>query len=322
LRGEYGIPGHQGGSRSEPTTPIQRKLSEKYDKKNLQKQWDAATPEQKKFFTNKARQTFSAFVKAQAGDTYKDFVGRETNFDPGNDANRRVAFYGWRSTVEQAIVLGIKIPDSVMKDYLARGDNNYDLAMDEFEIDELRGKYGILGHRGGSSSDPHGAASKESSKKKPLNKTTLHTLADQMVAADAAGEEAGFSYQSETEDLNPATGFMSSEYEDLNEAIPIGEFNDRRLIKYAIKNKEYFRDHNLYLGGWVSGGDVYLDVSQRFTGKVEALQSAIDNFQLGIFDLSTKKTIYTSSKFDPQSPNYDKAIEQAFKNKQIPFPGP
>lgn len=180
------------------------------------------------------------------------------------------------------------------------------------DAENLRGGSVAKGRGGGDALD----------RDRPLNKTTLHSLADQMIAADAAGEEAGFSYQPESEDLNPPTGFMSSEYENLNEAIPIGEFNDERLATYAVKNKKYFRDHNLYLGGWVSGGDVYLDVSQRFESRDDALKSAIDHWQLGVFDLSTKKTIYTSTKFDPKHANYDRAIEQAFKKKRIPYPGP
>lgn len=143
LRGEYGRPGKVGGSASEPMTPIQEKLSKKYDIKKLKKQYDEATPEQQEDFKKKAKQTFAQYIKKQEGMHYKDFVGRDTIFYSGNEANRRVAFYGWRTTVEQAIMLGIKIPDKVMKDYLDRGDN-YDLAMDE-----LGGKgSGFFGHAG------------------------------------------------------------------------------------------------------------------------------------------------------------------------------
>lgn len=191
------------------------------------------------------------------------------------------------------------------------------------QMSELGGAgSGFHGHAGRDAENLRGGSKARGDGDSKLNTGRLKSLSEQMVEANAKGEEAGFSYQPYSDTLNPTTGFMSAEYEDQADIMPIGEFSEKRLARFVNERSKYFRDQNLYAGGWVSDGVVYLDISKRFENRSDALASAIDHYQLGVFDLSSKTTFFTSSKFDPGSPNYDKSIADAFKEKRIKYPGP
>ena len=126
------------------------------------------------------------------------------------------------------------------------------------------------------------------------------------------GDENGFSYNP-ISDQSPTSGYMSSEYPDRMMLMKTEDLTTDELLKFATANRDLLQDENHYLGGWAQKyGDVYLDISKRFDSQDEAIASAIAHHQAGIFDLNELKTVYTSPKFDPASPEFDKDFLDEF----------
>ncbi len=70
--------------------------------------------------------------------------------------------------------------------------------------------------------------------------------------------------------------------------------DDYNAIKKAIKEKqEIIKDkNNMYIGLWLDGGIMYVDISINIIDKVEALEFAKYNKQLAIYDLKNNDSIY------------------------------
>jgi hypothetical protein len=156
-----------------------------------------------------------------------------------------------------------------------------------------------------------------------ISDTEMGHINDQL---HRGGEESGFSYQPVTNEY-PTTGFMSSEYRDRGDSVPVSEMTSERLIDYSVKNMDLLQDPNHYIGGWTQeyekGEPVcFLDISKRFTDRQTALTSAIAHNQAGIFHLDTFETIYTSEIFNPKSPRFNFKIMDDFQHGRIPYPGP
>lgn len=104
--------------------------------------------------------------------------------------------------------------------------------------------------------------------------------------------EGGFSYQVLNHSM-PEKGFMVSPYKDREKKMGPNSLTRRRVISYLINNADVLRREDHYLGGWLNqeDGQFYLDVSQRFDSREEALRVARANDQEGIFDLEKLETI-------------------------------
>lgn len=125
-------------------------------------------------------------------------------------------------------------------------------------------------------------------------------------------DENGFSYNPYT-DESPTSGFMSSEYPERMVLMKTEDLKVSTLKKFVMDNYDLLSDKDHYVGAWAQKyGDVYLDISKRFGSESEAISSAIDHHQAGIFDLNEMKTVYTSPKFDPNSSEFDKTFLDEF----------
>lgn len=88
----------------------------------------------------------------------------------------------------------------------------------------------------------------------------------------------------------PLNGFMCS-IKDLI-VIDKKDFNVK-LLKYLVKqNFNLLKENENFIGTWIDGGKVYIDISANFKNKNEALQVAEENKQLAIFDLQKMESIY------------------------------
>lgn len=70
--------------------------------------------------------------------------------------------------------------------------------------------------------------------------------------------------------------------------------NDYQAIKKAIEEKQAIiqDSKNLYIGLWLDGGIMYVDISININDKIEALEFAKKNKQLAIYDLVNNDSIY------------------------------
>jgi len=170
-------------------------------------------------------------------------------------------------------------------------------ALNKLRVNSFPGHEGRPGEVGGSL--PRGA------------QVQIKSLTDKILAAGASGE-VGFSYQPFSDNY-PTTGVMSSEFPERNKPIPVKDFTEEKLIEYILENADALADPANYLGGWVQYGQIDLDISRRFDGLDEALKSAAEHFQAGVFSLDEMKTYYVSPKFDPSSPEFDQKFLDEFR---------
>lgn len=70
--------------------------------------------------------------------------------------------------------------------------------------------------------------------------------------------------------------------------------DDYQAIKKAIKEKQaIIKDSkDLYIGLWLDGGIMYIDISININDKVEALEFGKYNKQLAIYDIANNDSIY------------------------------
>jgi hypothetical protein len=106
-------------------------------------------------------------------------------------------------------------------------------------------------------------------------------------------EQGGFTYQPKA-DYAPTDGFMVSPYKDAEKIIPEGKVTTRTISRYVRSQRERLRQDDNFLGAWVDGGKVYLDVSVRRPTREAALQLAKEHGQLAFFDLQNMETVYAN----------------------------
>ncbi len=63
------------------------------------------------------------------------------------------------------------------------------------------------------------------------------------------------------------------------------------IVQYTANNMQTLLEKNVFLGGWVDDGNVYLDCSVVLQDKNEAIELGKTHKQLAIFDLSTFEEI-------------------------------
>lgn len=180
-------------------------------------------------------------------------------------------------------------------------------------LNTFEGHAGRPGQRGGSLPRSAGGASTSI-----RNPGEARGIVDKIIAAgkDQNGE-LGFSYQP-FNDTYPTTGVMNSNFPERNENIAVDDFTEERLIEYVNKNADLLADPSNYLGGWVQYGRIDLDISRRFETLDDALKSAEENYQAGVFSLDEFKTYYVRDEFDPSSPKFSqKALDEFRAGKSV-----
>lgn len=88
---------------------------------------------------------------------------------------------------------------------------------------------------------------------------------------------------------SPSKGFMVATYGN-EEKINIKNFNKKVIKKYIKKHKKEIKGN--FIGTWVDNNIVYLDISKKEKSKNKAINIAIKNKQLAIFNLNDFESIY------------------------------
>lgn len=60
----------------------------------------------------------------------------------------------------------------------------------------------------------------------------------------------------------------------------------KSFLEYLIKNTY------LYVGVWIENGNAYIDISQNFKTKKDAMKIAKENNQISIYDWKNQKVVY------------------------------
>jgi hypothetical protein len=104
----------------------------------------------------------------------------------------------------------------------------------------------------------------------------------------------GASYNLLTGEFNPSTGFMVS-IKGHEERSIFNVNNLQYTIARYIRTKADIllsgENEELFLGGWIDKGDLYLDVSILIENKDEAIRVAIANDQKAYYDCNIGKSI-------------------------------
>ena len=108
-------------------------------------------------------------------------------------------------------------------------------------------------------------------------------------AVNQAVSEGGFTFVSTPGD-GPNSGFMVSVADE--KRVPIDESRNPDDVRdFMQANSSLLSKPNHYVGGWVEGGELCMDVSINVSSEEEAREIGEANNQDGIFDLNTGQTI-------------------------------
>lgn len=87
--------------------------------------------------------------------------------------------------------------------------------------------------------------------------------------------------------------YLISLHKELEEIIPVAEFNTNTVKMFILKNYELLQDPSTALGTWVNEGSVYLDVTtivDKENSSIEELK-AMTTDQLAGWDLELNEVI-------------------------------
>jgi hypothetical protein len=112
--------------------------------------------------------------------------------------------------------------------------------------------------------------------------------------ARALAERGGFSFQPFTASL-PSGGFMVA---GISEPVTVAVKNTNEaanaIVKYVDEHAADFdRDPNLYIGGWVSGGEITIELAENVADRAEAAALGEGRNQIAIFDIANGEEIGT-----------------------------
>jgi hypothetical protein len=105
-----------------------------------------------------------------------------------------------------------------------------------------------------------------------------------------ASREGGFSVT--VHGNVPTGGFMVSPYPDAEEKIPLAELTRDAIDDYRDRHLAELKAPEHYLGGWVDGDQVYLDIAVHTRERGVARRLARKYNQLAYFDLASGETVY------------------------------
>lgn len=94
--------------------------------------------------------------------------------------------------------------------------------------------------------------------------------------------------------LIPSSGYMVS-LQGCEEVYRSEDVTDDTIPGYITRHVKQLLIPGSYLGGWIDGCKVYLDVSINLDNLQAALDLARDNKQLAIFDLQAGESIYLAA---------------------------
>lgn len=89
----------------------------------------------------------------------------------------------------------------------------------------------------------------------------------------------------------PTRGFAYAPFKGTEYVKPVKEFTEADIIKFFDKNYDKISKKGKYLGGWVSEGNVYLDISEVGEASAKTLEKAQRGKQLAVFDLENFKDV-------------------------------
>lgn len=119
-------------------------------------------------------------------------------------------------------------------------------------------------------------------------------------------ETGGATYNMNTSELNPKTGYIVSliGYEKIVDKIPqtFNEFQD--IVLNYLQKKVWdilANSEMIYLGFWVHNNKLVIDLSERFETRQGALLTAYERNQQGVWDAAQSKTIYLTKKVSADS---------------------
>jgi hypothetical protein len=89
-------------------------------------------------------------------------------------------------------------------------------------------------------------------------------------------------------EFNPTNGYFVSV---VGAEKKINDFSGDDLEKYILENVELLNLENVFLGGWMHKGEIYLDCSQQIADKRTAIIKGMERGQIAIFDAENGKEI-------------------------------
>lgn len=104
-------------------------------------------------------------------------------------------------------------------------------------------------------------------------------------------ENKGLTLDANGEPLKAVKGFMVAIKE--TQAVINSKLINNKILIQLIQNLIKNRPANAFIGLWQNDNKLYIDYSLLIEDKKEALQQAIENEQLAIFDIQSNKEIFT-----------------------------
>ena len=127
----------------------------------------------------------------------------------------------------------------------------------------------------------------------------------------------GFSYNATTGSFNPSTGYMVS-LTGFEEQFYFDDFENKDIKQYFVRHVKQLCKDESFLGGWVDGNQVFLDVSINIDDLETAIYTGIMNDQLAIFDCANQRVITLPSPQRSGTMTQNKTYNE-MKAKQLAF---
>ena len=127
----------------------------------------------------------------------------------------------------------------------------------------------------------------------------------------------GFSYNATTGAFNPSTGYMVS-LAGFEEGFYFDDFENKDIKQYFVRHVKQLCKDESFLGGWVNGNRVYLDVSINIDDLETAIYTGIMNDQNAIYDCANNKTIFLPEPQRSGTMTQNKTYNE-MKAKQLAF---
>lgn len=127
----------------------------------------------------------------------------------------------------------------------------------------------------------------------------------------------GFSYNATTGSFNPSTGYMVS-LAGFEEQFYFDDFENKDIKQYFVRHVKQLCKDESFLGGWVDGNQVFLDVSINIDDLETAIYTGIMNDQVAIFDCANQRVITLPSPQRSGTMTQNKTYNE-MKAKQLAF---
>jgi len=107
----------------------------------------------------------------------------------------------------------------------------------------------------------------------------------------AIATSGGFSVQPVTGEV-PGSGFMVAIFKGVERVVTRAEFSGQLVADFVGQHAALFQAaENAFLGGWLDGGQVYLDVSVNVPTLEAALELGREHDQLAVYDVASGTSI-------------------------------